>query len=112
MRGHTGRAAGDAGARAGRPETASIATLAEGARSLLHAQALGTRDAVYLVAAGGTISASLDVQTTVERVAEQTAHLLHLDSAATGLFDETGQHVALHVWSRRNVFRTWPCGSS
>jgi signal transduction histidine kinase len=105
MRGHTGRAAGDAGARAGRPETASIATLAEGARSLLHAQALGTRDAVYLVAAGGTISASLDVQITVERVAEQTAHLLGLDSAATGLFDETGQRVALHVWFRRNVAR-------
>jgi two-component system sensor histidine kinase KdpD len=105
MRDLQGRTAGDAGARAGRPETASIATLAEGARSLLHAQARGTRDAVYLVAAGGAIGASLDVQITVERVAEQTAHLLGLDSAATGLFDETGQRVALHVWSRRNAAR-------
>jgi two-component system sensor histidine kinase KdpD len=105
MRDLQGRAAGDAGARAGRPETASIATLAEGARSLLHAQARGARDAVYLVAAGGAIGASLDVQITVERVAEQTAHLLGLDSAATGLFDETGQRVSLHVWSRRNAAR-------
>ncbi|HKC75504.1 MAG TPA: GAF domain-containing protein, partial [Chloroflexota bacterium] len=96
---------GDAVAPACRPDAASSATLAEDARSLLHVQALGARDAVYLVAAGGALSASLDVQTTVERVAEQTAHLLRLDSAATGLFDETGQRVALHVWSRRNAAR-------
>jgi len=61
---------------------------------------LQARDAVYLVAAGGAVGASLDVQATLEHVAEQAAHLLRLDRAAAGLFNLKQDHNAIYVWHR------------
>jgi two-component system sensor histidine kinase KdpD len=45
-----------------------------------------TRDALLVTLAGGTMSASLDLNLTLRTVAEQTATLLHVDRAAVCLF--------------------------
>jgi two-component system sensor histidine kinase KdpD len=60
------------------------------------------RDAELLVVAGASISASLDLEVTLETVTEQAAHLLRLDSAAVCLLDETGTIMARHIWYRPN----------
>jgi signal transduction histidine kinase len=64
-----------------------------------------TRDAELLAAAAGAISASLDLQVTLENVAEQAGHLLQLKNAAVFLFDETGEAMSPHIWSRDNSSR-------
>jgi two-component system sensor histidine kinase KdpD len=64
-----------------------------------------TRDAELLAAAAGAISASLDLQVTLENVTEQAGHLLQLENAAVFLFDETGEAMFPHIWSRDNSSR-------
>ncbi len=53
-----------------------------------------------LAIAAGTVSASLDVETTLTQVAKQAAHLLGPESAAVCLLDEPGKITFLHAWSR------------
>jgi two-component system sensor histidine kinase KdpD len=74
-------------------------------RSQLNLQECRTRDAELLAAAAGAISASLDLEVTLENVAEQAGHLLHLENAAIFLFDETGETTSTHIWSRDNSSR-------
>jgi len=59
-------------------------------------------DTERLAAATGAVSASLDLDIALEKVAEQTAHLLQLESTAVFLFDEAGEIAALHTWSRED----------
>lgn len=59
-------------------------------------------DAERLAEATGAISASLDLDTALEKVAEQVAHLLQLESAAVFLFDEAGDIMSLRTWSRED----------
>src|SRR2546423_1765537 len=73
--------------------------------SRLDLQERRTRDAELLAAAAGAISASLDLQVTLEKVAEQAGHLLQLENAAVFLFDETGETLSPHIWSRYNSSR-------
>ncbi len=58
-----------------------------------------------LLAAAGAISASLDLQVTLEKVAEQAGQVLQLENAAVFLFDETAAVRSLYVWSRDNSSR-------
>jgi signal transduction histidine kinase len=74
-------------------------------RSRLNRQERRARDAELLAEAAGAISASLDLHVTLERVAEEAAHLLRLESAFAGLFDETGKVASLHVWPRQDPAR-------
>ena len=73
--------------------------------SQLNLQERRTRDAELLAAAAGAISASLDLQVTLENVAEQAGHLLLLENVAVFLFDETGVAIPPHIWSRDNSSR-------
>ncbi len=73
--------------------------------SRLDLQERRTRDAELLAAAAGAISASLDLQVTLVKVAEQAGHLLQLENAAVFLFDETGEAMPPHIWSRDNSSR-------
>src|SRR5437870_9695096 len=73
--------------------------------SRLDLQERRTRDAELLAAAAGAISASLDLQVTLEKVAEQAGHLLQLENAAVFLFDETGEPMSPYIWSRDNSSR-------
>jgi signal transduction histidine kinase len=73
--------------------------------SRLDLQERRTRDAELLAAAAGAISASLDLQVTLVKVAEQAGHLLQLENAAVFLFDETGEAMSPHIWSRDNSSR-------
>jgi len=73
--------------------------------SQLNLQERRTRDAELLAAAAGAISASLDLQVTLENVAEQAGHLLQLENAAVFLFDETGETMSSRIWSRDNSLR-------
>jgi len=57
-------------------------------------------DAERLAAAACAISASLDLDVALDKVAEQAAHLLYLESAAVFLFDEG--ITSFHSWSRPN----------
>src|SRR5256884_5302397 len=70
--------------------------------SRLDFQERRTRDAELLAAAAGAISASLDLQVTLEKVAEQAGHLLQLENAACFRFDRTGETLSPHIWSRDN----------
>ena len=56
-------------------------------------------DAECLAAATGIISASLDLQVTLEKVVEQAAHLLYVESAAVYLFDKEDARTFTHVVS-------------
>ncbi|MFL5655838.1 MAG: GAF domain-containing protein, partial [Ktedonobacteraceae bacterium] len=76
--------------------------------SRLDLQKRRTRDAELLAAAAGAISASLDLQATLVKVAEQAGHLLQLENAAVFLFDETGETMSPHIWSRDNSSRLEP----
>src|SRR2546421_609855 len=76
--------------------------------SRLDLQERRTRDAELLAAAAGAISASLDLQATLVKVAEQAGHLLQLENAAVFLFDETGETMSPHIWSRDNSSRLEP----
>src|SRR5207245_4477688 len=73
--------------------------------SQLNLQQRRTRDAELLAAAAGAISASLDLEVTLENVAEQAGHLLQLENVAVFLFDETGEAMSPHIWSRDNSSR-------
>ncbi len=53
-------------------------------------------DAECLVTAAGIISASLDLHVTLEKVIEQTVHLLHAERAGVYLFDEEDEPTTLH----------------
>jgi signal transduction histidine kinase len=53
-----------------------------------------------LAIAAGTVSASLDIETTLSQIAQQAAHLLGLDSAAVCLLDEVGKVAFLRAWTR------------
>lgn len=59
-----------------------------------------------LAAATCAISASLDLDVTLQKMAEQVAHLLYLESAAVFLFDEAGAIMSLNTWSRQNQAQT------
>ncbi len=59
-------------------------------------------DTERLAAATGAVSASLDLDIALEKVAEQTAHLLQLESTAVFLFDEVGEITTLRTWSREH----------
>ncbi|HCI79787.1 MAG TPA: hypothetical protein DHW02_08860 [Ktedonobacter sp.] len=67
-------------------------------QSHLGIQQRRVHDAERLVMAAGTISASLDLDITLNKVAEQAAYLLYLESAAVFLFDDTGSIKSLHTW--------------
>jgi two-component system sensor histidine kinase KdpD len=58
------------------------------------------RDAERLAAAACTISASLDLPTTLDKVAEQTARLFQLDCAAVCLFNEQHTIAAFQIYSQ------------
>src|SRR5438105_10466757 len=73
--------------------------------SRLDLQERRTRDAELLAAAAGAVSASLDLQVTLEKVAEQAGHLLQLENAAVFLFDETEEAMSAHIWSRDHSSR-------
>jgi two-component system sensor histidine kinase KdpD len=53
-----------------------------------------------LALAVGAVSASLDTQTTLERVAEQAAHLFGLDSAAACILDDAGELIGRQIYSK------------
>ena len=72
-------------------------------RCQLNLQERRACDAERLAAAAGAISASLDVDITLEKVAEQTAQLFQLEAAATCLFDEIDGGISLRIWSKRNT---------
>lgn len=59
-------------------------------------------DAERLAAAACAISASLDLDVAVEKVAEQIAQLLYLECAAVFLFDEADEITSFHTWYRPN----------
>jgi len=80
-------------------------SLADDIRLRLDLQERRARDAELLAQAAGAISASLDIQVTLDRVAEETAHLLALDGAIACLFDEAGKIESLHVWPHRTPAR-------
>jgi GAF domain-containing protein len=69
-------------------------------RSLLRMQKKRVHNAERLAAAVSAISASLDIDVTLEKIAEHTAHLLRLESTSACLFDESGEMVSLHTWSK------------
>jgi signal transduction histidine kinase len=59
-----------------------------------------------LAAAVSAMSASLDIEVTLEKIAEHTAHLLRLETASTCLFDESGEMGSLHTWSKQEGRRS------
>lgn len=77
-------------------------------RLRLNLQERRTRDAELLAAASGAVSASLDLQATLEKVAEQAVQLLQLESSAVFLFDDTGEVTSPYIWSRQNSAQLEP----
>lgn len=69
-------------------------------RLWLDPQQYRIHDAERLAEATGAISASLDLDTALEKVAEQVAHLLQLESAAVLLFDEADEVMPIRIWSK------------
>ena len=63
-------------------------------------------NAGLLAAAAGAMSASLDMDVTLEKIAEQTAHLLRLETASACQFDESGEMMSLHAWSKQDGWRS------
>ena len=78
--------------------------LGDDVQSHLNTQQRRVHDAERLVMAAGTISASLDLDITLKKVAEQAAYLLRLESATVFLFDDTGDLVSLHNWPEQSPF--------
>ena len=75
-------------------------------RSMPQAFDLCPSDAMLLTLTGGTISASLDFNTTLRTVAEQTAALLHVQHAAVALFaDDAGDGPLAQLWLDDPAFR-------
>jgi len=75
-------------------------------RSFLRVQEKRAHNAELLAAAAGAISASLDSDVTLEKITEQTAHLLRLETASACLFDESGEMVSRSTWSQRDGWRS------
>jgi signal transduction histidine kinase len=74
--------------------------------SFFHVQEQRVHNAELLAAAAGAISASLDRDVTLEKIARQTAHLLRLETASACLFGESGEMVSLSTWSQRDGWRS------
>jgi len=74
-------------------------------RLLLRMQKKRVHNAELLAAAVSAISASLDIDVTLEKVAKQTANLLRLESASVCLFGESDEMVSLHTWSKQSGWR-------
>ncbi len=74
----------------------------------LNLQKRRTRDAELLAAAAGAVSASLDLQDTLEKVAEQAVQLLQLESSAVFLFDDMGDLMSPYIWSRHHSSQSEP----
>ncbi len=72
-------------------------------RYQLDQQERRAHDAERLAEAAGAVSASLDVDITLEKVAELAAQLLQLEAAATCLFDEAEGSISLRIWSKQNA---------
>ncbi len=85
-------------------EDAHRTATGDGVHSLPRIQERRAHTATLLAAALSAISASLDVDITLEKVAEQTAHLLRLESASVCLLGESNEIVLLHTWSRQYVW--------
>jgi len=66
---------------------------------LLNLQERRAHDAERLVTATGIISASLDLDVTIEKVAEQVVHLLHVERAGVSLFNEEEEIASIYVHS-------------
>lgn len=75
-------------------------------RSFPRKQKKRVHNAELLAAAAGAISASLDIDVTLEKIAEKTAHLLRLETASACLFDESGEMMSLHTWSKQDGWRS------
>jgi signal transduction histidine kinase len=84
-------------------EDAYRTSTGDGMYSLPRIRERRAHTATLLAAALSAISASLDVDITLEKVAEQIAHLLRLESASVCLFGESNEIVLLHTWSRQYV---------
>src|SRR6266702_7744589 len=85
-------------------EDAHRTATGDGVHSLPRIQERRVHTATLLAAALSAISASLDVDITLEKVAEQTAHLLRLESASVCLLGESNEIVLLQTWSRQYVW--------
>jgi len=72
----------------------------------LNVQERRAYDAERLAAASGAISASLDLGVALEKVAEQLAYLLQLESAAACLFNESVEGMSLHIWCKQSPLRS------
>src|SRR5258708_5822516 len=70
-------------------------------RLQVHLEQRRSHAAQCLAAAACAISASLDLDVTLQKVAEQAADLLYLESAAVFLFGEAGEIISLKTWSRQ-----------
>ena len=88
-----------------RRQQASKPSTENSLRSSMPMQERRVPNAEFLAATVGAISASLDVDITLEKVAEQTAYLLRLDTASVCLFDENDEIVSLHTWSKQYARR-------
>src|SRR5215469_4026135 len=75
-------------------------------RPFLRMRERRVHNAELLAATVSAISASLDREATLETIAEQTAHLLRLETASACLFGESGETVSLHTWSKQNGRRS------
>jgi len=86
------------------PDAQRYDTTEDDVQSRLSTQQRRVHDAERLVMAAGTISASLDLDITLKKVAEQATYLLRLESATVFLFDEVGDIVSLHSWPEQSSF--------
>jgi len=84
----------------------SAVSMGNAAQAFMLMQEQRVRNAEFLTAVVSAISASLDLDDTLEKVAEQTAHLLRLDSVAVCLFGESEEIASLHTWTKQRVRRT------
>ncbi|MBV9231928.1 MAG: GAF domain-containing protein, partial [Chloroflexi bacterium] len=66
-------------------------------QSQINLQERRARDAERLAAAASVISASLDLNITLEKVVEQAAHLLRIESAGVYLFDGQDEIASTHI---------------
>jgi signal transduction histidine kinase len=71
----------------------------------LNPQERRAHDAERLAAAAGTISASLDLSVTLEKIVEQAAYLLGTEQAGIHLFDERERLVSMRLLATHPPFR-------